>query len=336
MMVASFFRCASSPPSLTQLLCTLLLLAGLLAGPCAAPAAAQDRGVLRQLDRVSLSVTGGYHLNPWDDYNGALDKVTRRIQKDRFFPQPTGNYDKIRGDASVNTTLVIHATSRWHLLLSVQYGQVDSGFEVFADTSAIPENASGGNRGGPAHHQSMEFSFRSIGIGLSYAFPLTRTLVLHPSITAGLYRAQLDLSFRHTRFNLGPIPSDQDDDLSATLDDQALGGQLGLDLRWKLHSNVSLIAGLMYRRAVFDQMQGRGSLKKTPWMAEDTPTSFDVELVEASNYFGVRPSKEEIRDEVESFIPTLTFLTEPGRDARKPTSVDLSAFGVRAGILVNL
>lgn len=337
---ALFPGCLSSPSSSAT---RLVLLIALLTWAGAAPAPAQDRGVLRYLDRMSLSVTGGYHLNPWDDYNGALDTVTRRIERDPFFPNPTGQYDRINGDASVRATLGIRAFRELHVLLTGQYGQVSSDFEIFTDTTGIPEP----EVFSPAHHQTMDFSFWSLGVGLGYAVPLTHALEVQPRVTVGRYSAQLDLSWRHFRNAEGPLPSDSDEgrSLSANLDDQAWGLEAGVDVSWNVFSNVSLLAGVQYRSAVFDQMRGRASGQDIIYGPDDGPRgsdkSFKVELVEASNYFGVRPI--EVPEGFRTQLPPLTFLTEPRslgdeerRKVRDPASIDLRSFGFRAGIRVNL
>jgi len=344
MMVSLFSRCVSS--ILPRRLCTLLLLTGLLAGPCAAPVAAQDRGVLRHLDRVSLSVTAGYQLNPWDDYNGALDKVTRHIEQDPFFPNPTGQYDKIKGDASVGATLGIRAFRGLHVLVDGRYGQVGADFDTFTDTTGVPEP----EVFSPAHHQTMDFSFRSLGLGLGYAVPLTDAFEVQPKVTVGRYRAELDLSWRHFRDARGRLPEDSDEgrSLSASLDDQAWGVQLGLDVSWEVFSNVSLLAEVQYRSAVFDKMRGRASGEEVIYYYGPAPPesgvsdkSFKVELVKASNYFGIRPV--EIPEDYSTNISALTFRTEPlslskeeRRRVRDPASIDLKSFGFRAGFRINL
>ncbi|NIR52098.1 hypothetical protein GWO43_26245 [candidate division KSB1 bacterium] len=58
---------------------------------------------------------------------------------------------------------------------------------------------------------------------------------------------------------------------------------------------------------------------------------FEVELVQAVNYFGVRDTNED-SPETEFRLPPLTFLTEPRDEVREPATIDLNAFGLRAGI----
>ncbi len=285
-------------------------------------AVAQERTDSRFLERVSFTVTTAYHRNPWNDYNRAVATVSRQVRQNTFFLYPTGFYEKINGDLTFRGELGFQLTEKLCVLFSGHFGQLNSGFEFFPEASELPPEAGSS----PAFHQELNFGVRAIGIGLSYEFPVGKKLALLPKVALERYYGELDLAWRFSRVSVGPIPVDLGEQLSASLDDATWGLNLGIALNWSFHKNISFLAGLEYRRAELDQMQGRAKYGDQLYRGF---FDFEAELVQAANYFGVRNLN--IAD-AEFHLPSLTFRTAPGLAARKPAAIDLNAFGLRTGI----
>ncbi len=300
---------------LLPFLCSLL---------CTIEAVAQEPSESSSFNRFSFTVTTTYHRNPWHDYNRALETVTRRIELDNNFLYPTGFYEKIKGDLTVGGEFGFHFTRDLRVLLTGQFGQLNSNFEFYPDPSVVPPEVGGS----PAFQQELDFRFRAIGIGFSYGFSLGKKLALQPQIALEHYYGEFDLAWRHSHFSHGPIPVDTGEQLSASLDDATWGFNVGIALNWKFHKDVSFLVALDYRRAEFGAMRGPATYG---FPASNMFFPFEAELVHADNYLGVRDTNE-ASSEREFFLPPLTFRTEPGDEARLPATIDLNAFGLRTGI----
>ncbi len=285
---------------------------------------AQEHTESRLFNRFSFTFTTAYHRNPWHDYNRALETVTRRIELDNFFLYPSGSYEKINGDLTFRGEFGFRFIKKLRVLWTGQFGQLNSAFEFFPDTSVVPPEAGGS----PAFHQKLDFRVRGIGLGFSYEFSFGQKLALLPQIALERYYGELDLAWRHSRFSRGPLPIDSGEQLSANLDDATWGLNLGIALNWKVHKNLSFLLGVDYRRAKFDQMRGQATYG-FPFSNRFSP--FEAELVQAENYFGARDTSENSLEK-EFFLPPLTFLTEPRDEARERAIIDLNAFGLRTGI----
>lgn len=276
---------------------------------CSTDAFAQKHAGSQPFNRLSLTLAATYHRNPWKGYNHALEIATRQVELDNFFLYPTGYYEKINGDVSFNGTIGFQITKRLSILLNGLVGQMNSGFEFYADSSMVPPGAGAS----PAFQQQLDFSIHAIGIGVSYEYAVGNDLTLLPQVVLERYYGQLDLNWRHTRSSRGPIQPDNGDKLSASLDNATWGVNLGIALDWKFHENLSFLVGLDYRMAEFDRMRGPATYGY-PGFNDFFP--FEGELVQAVNFFGVRDLNENSPDK-RFFMPPLNFLTEPGTEARK-------------------
>jgi hypothetical protein len=276
------------------------------------------------LHRLSLSFASTYYFNPWNNYNDALSKVAGRIRLDPYFVEPQGYYEEINGDLAFQGALSYMVTGRVAAHVAGQYGQSSARFEFYPEPGKIPEFVFG-----TAFHQNLDWSIWSIGVGASYQFPLRRGVNLKISASAERYTAHLDLAWRHSYFADGPLPEGDGVGVQANLQDQTWGGSLAVAVQWQLAGPLALLAGASYRFAQFDDLKG-------PAVYNDSNLAngpFTAELVEASNYFGLR-IKEQPAGDYSIILPPLTFLTSPDENARLPATIDLNSFGLTLGLQI--
>ena len=254
--------------------------------------------------RLSLSLTSSYYFNPWNNYNDALAKVAHRIRLDPYFVEPEGFYEEIDGDLALQAALSYGVAGRVSARVTGQYGQSSSQFEFYPSPANPQERVFSS-----AFHQSLDWNFWAIGGGASYQFPLRRGLYLKASAGAEHYSAQLDLKWRYSYSANGPLSENEGVSVQAKLQDQSWGGNLAFAVQWQLAGPLALLAGASYNDFYLDNLP------------------FTAELVEASNYFGLR-MKEKQAGAYDIFLPPLTFLTSPDENARVPAKIDLNSSGL--------
>ena len=289
-----------------------------------APSHAQDeRPGWLSTKRLSFALSTAYHFNPWHSYNNAVATVTERIRLDSFFFEPTGYYEKINGDLVLSGELGYKLAGGLSFLLSAQLADTDSRFEFFPDSTKLAPDKSS-----VTHHQNMAFDLRSVGFGLSQSIAVSKRFSLSAAVGFDRYSGQLKMSFRHTRDWRGPLPEGEGLRVSATMKENTWGWRISTGLFWKLSNRISAFTGLEYRRAEFGSLEGPATFT---FLGDGGACPFTAELVEAPNYFGVG-----VKEEPDCYVglPSLTFLTEPKRDARVPASVDLTSLGIRAGLKI--
>lgn len=274
--------------------------------------------------RLSLQLGSAYHFNPWGNYNNALATVSQEIRLNRFYIEPIGYYEKINGDLSARGTLGYHLpeiSPRLFLLLDGQYASLNAGFEFYPHPGKIPEQFIS-----PAFHQEINFRFWSAGAGLLYQLPLAGKWSVQASAGVDRYSANLDLQWRYWPWTQGPLPVGEGEQLSATLEDASWGGQARLLLSWKQFGPVSLLAGAEYRFAKFKSFEGPATY------IFSRERTFVAELVEASNYFGVRVKEQPVQQNDMIYLSPLTFQTLPDENSRIPATIDLSGLGLTLGL----
>ena len=296
---------------------------------CTTTAPAQKPAEARFLNRFSFTAATTYFRNPWNDYNRAAKTVVRQVELDTYFLYPTGSYEKINGDLIFRGEFGFRVIKNLRVLLTGSFGQLNSVFELFPNTSKLPPLGAGS----PAFHQKLDFKVKGIGLGFSYEFSVGKNLALLPQITLERSYGTLDLDWRYDFSSRGPIGEDEGAQLSASLSDANWGISSGLALKWKFHKNVSFLMGLDFRRVEFDRMRGSATFNDREFY------DFEADLVQAENYFGVRDTTPRdpntyIDDQgLDNYLSrNLNFRTEPRPDAREPAVIDLTAFGLRTGI----
>jgi hypothetical protein len=265
-------------------------------------------------ERLFLHISTAHHFNPWKNYNNALETVVRRIQLDSFFFEPTGFYEKINGDAMFRAGIGYRISRRLALRLAGQYSASEAIFAFYPDPLKVP-----GENFSPAHHQEIDFTLQSFGFGLDFTHPVSRKFLIHAFGSVDRYHARMNIDFRHSRAWRGPLPENEGWRVSADLQENKWGfhGFLGAGLR--LYGPLQVNAGIAFRAISFARLQGPatdGTFAHRPFIAH---------LVEAENYFGIGVKSSPA--DYEPFLPDLTFLTEPGVDARVPATLDLTSFG---------
>lgn len=290
---------------------------------CAAAGHAQNPSLFSP-QRFSVQFGSAYHFNPWKNYNNALATVSQEIRLNRFYIEPIGYYEKINGDLSAQAGLGYHLpeiSPHLSLLLSGQFARLDAGFEFYPDPGKIPAQFIS-----PAFHQEINFRFWSAGAGLLYRLPLTEKWSVQASAGVDRFSANLDLQWRYWPWTQGPLPAGEGEQLSAKLEDDCWGGQARLLLAWKRFGPVSLLAGAEYRFAKFKSFEGLA----THVFSRERP--FVAELVEASNYFGVRVKEQPGLEQDMIYLSPLTFQTLPDETSRVPATIDLSGLGLTLGL----
>ncbi len=290
---------------------------------CTTTAPAQKPAEARFLNRFSFTATTTYFRNPWNDYNRAAKTVVRQVELDTYFLYPTGSYEKINGDLIFRGEFGFRVIKNLRVLLTGSFGQLNSVFELFPNTSKLPPLGAGS----PAFHQKLDFGVKSIGLGFSYEFSIGKNLALLPQITLERSSGTLDLDWRYDSSSRGPVGADTGEHLSASLSDATRGINVGIAINWKLYKHVSLLVGLDYRQVEFNKMLGSATFG---YPSLNRVYDINVELVQAANYFGVRDRFPD--DNVLFGLPSLRFSTQPREDAREPAVIDLTAFGLRTGI----
>ena len=290
---------------------------------CTTTAPAQKPAEARFLNRFSFTATTAYFRNPWNDYNRAVKTVVRQVELDTRFLYPTGSYEKINGDLIFRGEFGFRVIKKLRVLLTGSFGQLNSVFELFPNTSKLPPLGAGS----PAFHQKLDFKVKGIGLGFSYEFSVGKNLALLPQITLERSYGTLDLDWRYDSASRGPLGEDEGAQLSASLSDANWGVSSGIALKWKFHKDVSFLMGLDFRRVEFDRMRGSATFG---YPSFNRVYDINVELVQAENYFGVRDRFPD--DNVLFSLPSLRFSTQPREDAREPAVIDLTAFGLRTGI----
>ena len=296
---------------------------------CTTTAPAQKPAEARFLNRFSFTATTAYFRNPWNDYNRAVKTVVRQVELDTYFLYPTGSYEKINGDLIFRGEFGFRVIKKLRVLLTGSFGQLNSVFEFFPNTSKLPPLGAGS----PAFHQKLDFKVKGIGLGFSYEFSVGKNLTLLPQITLERSYGTLDLDWRYDSSSRGPVGADTGEHLSASLSDATRWINVGIAMNWKLYKHVSLLVGLDFRRVEFDQMRGPATFNDGEFY------DFEANLVQAENYFGVRDTtpgdpNTYIDDQgLDNYLSrNLNFRTEPRPDAREPAVIDLTAFGLRTGI----
>ena len=89
--------------------------------------------------RLSVSISGTYFPNPWDDYNSAVRTVTNRIQKDLHFYEPIGEWEEIKGDAGFALQLGYELHPHWQFGLNFSRYQTGARFYFYPDSAQITD-----------------------------------------------------------------------------------------------------------------------------------------------------------------------------------------------------
>lgn len=276
--------------------------------------------------RFSFSLSSTYYFNPWDNYNRAVETVTRQIELDKFFYQPQGEYEKINGDMMFKGNVNYHILPSLSVSLTGQYGSTAARFEMYPDWT-VPAVLYGGS---PGHRQEFSFDVYSFGLELAYRYPLNKTITFLAAAGLDSYTGKLTFEFSHDRFATGPLPDDTFPQYSAKMDDKTLGWNLALGGDIKLWGPLSFRIAGSYRHAKFSELRGSGQANIF------TTVNFTGELVEAPNYFGIGIIEVLTPGYQGYTLPSLTFFTEPQPEVRVPAIIDLSSLGIQIGLRVGL
>ena len=297
----------------TAILCFILSL------PCLAQT--EDESWL-SLSRLSLSVTTGYHLNPWKNYNQAVETAARSVSADPFFIEPRGFYERIEGSGTIEALVSYRVYERVSAVLYGSYGEFEAGMEFYPDPAQLPSG-----RSSLAFHQHISYQQQTFGVGAQYEFHPADAFLLTIKATVDYYDADIGIRWRHNRNATGPLPENTGEHLEAELHATTYGATVSGGAQVHLWGPVHFGGQIRYRFATLKNFEGPA---KFFFSSSATERPFTAELVEASNYFGVR-----VKDSSALvFLPPLTFLTEPDETARVPASIHLSSFGVTGGIII--
>jgi hypothetical protein len=283
------------------------------------------------LRRFSLTLNSTYFFNPWDNYNNAVGTVTRQIMLDKFFYEPTGEYEKINGDLLFKAGIGYQILPRFYVSINGQYGSSSAKFEFYPDWSIPPENWGGS----VAHKQAFTFNIYSLGLGVFYRYPINEKISISAGGSVDSYTGKMSFEVTHDRWATGPIENEPFVDYpltTANLEDNSWGWNLDLGFHFKLVGALSAHIGGNYRHVNFSNIRGTGEQHYS-----ETPIGFSTELVKESNYFGLGNFEVHTPEwDWYSVLPPLTFFTEPDEEARTPATIDMSALGIQFGIVLGL
>lgn len=277
--------------------------------------------------RFSFSLQISYNVNPWGNYNTATETIVHSVQGNPYFIEPRGFYDRIDGDGAIEAMLSYRILKQFHLSASGAYGSFRAGLEFYSDSTRLPSQFVS-----PAFHQQLTVRLNSYGVGVHYDVPITDGLVLTAGAEISYYHAQLELQWRHNPWARGPVPEGTGYRLQADLAANAWRGTISVGTHYRLWGPIHLTGSLRYRRATLKNIEGEATFTTM----FDRETRFRAELVEAANYFGVKVKEQPSNPAARTYLPELTFLTEPDERARVPASIDLTSFGFTCGIMIRL
>jgi opacity protein-like surface antigen len=277
--------------------------------------------------RFSLDLTSTYYFNPWDNYNRAVETVTKQIMLDKWYYEPRGEYQKINGDVLYRAGIRYEVLPKLGVVLTGQYGTTSARFEMYPDGLAQDENWYGSD----AVRQEFTFDVYSFGIAADYRYPLTNRISARAGAGIQRYTGKLNFRIAFDHYATGPITEDAQWQYQADLKDNTLGWNLSLGVDVEVWGPVSLQLTGEYRQVSFSDLRGPGE------SVGQVKYEFPVELVGALNYFGIAPEDRESRyyewnDVQNNFV----FRTEPGPEAWKPATINMNALGIRLGLSIGL
>lgn len=277
------------------------------------------------LGRFSLSISSGYHINPWKNYNQAVESAARNISANPRFIEPRGYYETVQGIGMLDGVASYRLFERFQILLGGSYGEIEAGVEFYPEPALLPSD-----RRSLAFHQQLSYHQQAYGIGAQYEFPLQGGVLLTASTMIEYYRGDLELRWRYNRFATGPLPENGGENLLSDLSASTIGATLTGGAQYHVWGPVSITGQVRYRIATLKDFEGPATYKPVP----EFQRSFPAELVEASNFFGVRVKEQSDDPTMQVYLPEFTFLALPGESARVPATVKLSSFGFTGGVVI--
>ena len=277
------------------------------------------------LSRLSLSVSSGYYINPWKNYNQAVESAVQSIRLNPRFIEPRGYYETVQGIGTLNAEVAYQLSGRLQLVLNGGYGQLDAGMEFYPEPSFLPSD-----KRSLAFHQQLSYNQQTYGIGAQYKFHLRDELLLTVGTIIEYHHANMEILWRHNRFSTGPLPEGSGEQLRADLSSSTVGAMFTFGAQYRFWGPVSITGQVRYRISTLNEFEGPATFGSAPGFERP----FTAELVEAPNYFGVRVKEQPADPTQQVFLPPLTFLSAPDESARMPASVTLSSFGLSGGVVI--
>ncbi len=229
-------------------------------------------------------------------------------------------------------------SDRWQIILIYIHTHVASRFELEPDLFrySLSDQYS---VNGPYQNQNMTFRAWSLILGIRFHTPIYRSFGFQASGGIGWTAGYLHFTAKNGRlYNTEGQRYDECKwKITSNLSDGAIGSLIGAGFYLELGHHIAIVLGAEHRFLRFNSLRGPGAIGY-PY---DSPTNahpFNAELVKADNYYGtgIREATEDHGYAVEIGLEMLDLGTEPGYEARKPTSLGFSSLGLTLGLQIRL
>lgn len=285
--------------------------------------------------RLSVSISGTYFPNPWDDYNSAVRTVTNRIQKDLFFYEPIGEWEEINGDAGFLLQLGYELHPHWQFGLNFSRYQTGARFYFYPDPAQITDEFQ--LSGSYAFDQDINFSATGFGLGIGYQRPVWQKFDGFARIGAARYSGNFELSYLYDNATKTALTTENAfEQFTGKLTQSSIGYHANIGIAYRIGKSLQIRLSGQYRNLSFDDLRGDGT-----YTVFGRSLDAEFRLMHAKNYFGVGHVLE--GDELWDFlysqnwgnreISNLSFRTDYFyENIWEPATVDLSAFGIQLGL----
>ena len=284
------------------------------------------------LSRLAISVSSAYHFRPWDKYNDAIAVARDAINYDPIYRNPQGSVQKIRGDLGVDARL------DYRIIEGLSFSL--NGTLMRTGATTVLSYKSGYNdvtATAPIYgiENTLRLNTNEYGLGLRYSFELAHGLELR--IGGAIQRAEGSMDFEYD-YTYGVPGSSTRFSYSANLKDIAMSRKASIELSVVLLDQLSVTTSVQFRSLAFLNLHGRGTYKNaygyTNGQHFESSVDFDAALAEADGYFGVKVDDGAGGVYINEYLHQLWARSpaQPWRQTIRPTTLDLSSFGVSIGI----
>jgi len=275
------------------------------------------------LSRLTLTASSSYHYAPWKKYNESLLLVQDAVRYNPAYANPSGSLEQIKGDLTYQLEASYRVLSSFSITVNAGWMQTEG---VIDFHNPFPGTASGV---GEFYAQTMWLSSYHCGAGVAYTHIVNNILSISAGASIVHYPANLDFQATYQRPTAANL-------FSANLKESALGLHAHLEAQLSAFGPLSIVSRVEYRWLMLRNLRGSGSETDIEEYTFGTlmngPTVFDAQLGEAGGYFGLFiPTSQPINDHLLHGLWART-PAGPWWETQKPTSLDLSGFGISLGV----
>jgi hypothetical protein len=286
---------------------------------------AQKEAAWLSLNRLSVSTNAAYHYAPWKAYNTSLSLAQDAIRYSPQYPNPSGQLERILGDASYDVTFAYRIVSSFSLVISAGILRVESN-DSFRYILANPVYVNGATilNGERSIQQDLAFNTPHFGLGMRYTAEVTSVLQVSVSAVVEKYSGSLRFNYRDEFPGYVNL-------YDADLKQSRLGARVACTASLAFDKSFSIIAGIDYRWLKFPNLNGDGTYTSTYSNLVASSHPFNAQLGEGGGYFGLYVSDDQFL-----VSPYILHSMWSGSAAlpwsyTRPTGLDLSGVGMTIG-----